>query len=59
MVEQFQREMIADVVEMILVDHICNIVKLNSGFLRVNFGLPADEYHDDTFVCGVDDEYRG
>lgn len=51
--------MIADIVEMILVDHICNFVKLNSGFLRVNSGLPADEYHDDTFVSGVDDEYGG
>lgn len=59
MVEQFQREMIADIVEVILVDHIRNFVKLNSGLLRVGFGFPADEYHDDTFVSGVDDENRG
>lgn len=51
--------MIANVVEMILVNHICNFVKLNAGFLRVNFGFPAEVYHDDTFVSGVDDEYGG
>lgn len=51
--------MVADVVEVILVDHICDFVQLNAGFLRVNFGFPAEVDHNDTFVCGVDDECDG
>lgn len=51
--------MIADVVEMIFIDHISHFVKLNARFLRVNFGFPADVDHDYTFVCGVDDECDG
>lgn len=59
MVQQFQRQMIADTVKVILVDHVGNFVKLNASFLRVNFGFPADVDHYDTFVCGVDNEYEG
>lgn len=58
-VEQFQRQMIADIVEMILVDHVGDFVQLNAGFLRVNPGLPTDVDDDDALVCGVDNEYDG
>lgn len=51
--------MVAHVVEVIFVDHICDFVQLYAGLLRVDFGLPAEVDHDDTFVCGVDDEYDG
>lgn len=55
-VQQFQRQMVADTIEMIFIDHISHFVQLNAGFLRVNFGFPTDVDHDDTFVCGVDNE---
>lgn len=51
--------MIADVVEVIFIDHICNFVQLNARFLRVDFGFPTDVDHDDTFVCGVDNKCDG
>lgn len=51
--------MVADVVEMILVDHVRDFVKLNAGFLRVNPCLPTDVDDDDALVCGVDNEYDG
>lgn len=55
MIQQFQWQMVADVVEVILVDHIGNFVQLNAGFLRVNLGFPAQIDDDNAFVCGVDD----
>lgn len=51
--------MVADIVKVIFINHIRNFVHLNAGFLRVNFGFPADVDHDDAFVCGVHDEYDG
>lgn len=51
--------MVAHIVEMIFVDHICNFVQLNAGFLRVYFGFPTDVDHDNAFVCGVCNEYDG
>jgi len=51
--------MIADVVEMILVDHICNFVQLYASFLRFDFRFPSDIDHADTFVGGeCDEKYR-
>lgn len=58
-VQQFQGQMIADIVEMILVDHVGDFVQLNAGFLRVNPGLPTDVDDDNALVCGVDNEYDG
>jgi hypothetical protein len=51
--------MVADIVEVIFIDHISNFVQLNARFLRVNFGFPADVDHDDAFVCGVANENDG
>lgn len=51
--------MVADIVEVIFVDHICNFVQLNARFLRLNFGFPTDVDHDDAFVCGICNEYGG
>jgi hypothetical protein len=59
MVQEFERQMIADIVEVILVDHICNFVQLDAGFLRLYFGFPTDVDHDDAFICGVSNEYGG
>lgn len=59
MVEQLQRQMIAHIVEVILVKDIGDFVQLNAGLLRVDFGLPADVDDDYAFVCGVDDKSDG
>lgn len=59
MVQQFKRQMVADIVEMIFVDHICDFVKLNAGLLRVNPCLPTDVDYHDALVCGVDNKCDG
>lgn len=51
--------MVADIVEVIFVDHICNFVQLNARFLRLNFGFPTDVDHDNAFVCGICNENDG
>lgn len=51
--------MIADIVEVVFVDHVSDFVQLNAGFLWVNFSFPTDVDYNDTFVCGVDDECHG
>lgn len=51
--------MVADIVEVIFINHISNFVQLNARFLRVNFGFPADVDHNDAFVCGVGNKYDG
>lgn len=59
MVEEFQWQMIAYIIEMILIDHIADFVQLYARFLRVNFRLPA--YVDDanTFKWNeYDEKYR-
>lgn len=51
--------MVAHIVEMILVDHICDFVQFHAGFLRVDFGFPADVNDDNAFVSGVRNESDG
>lgn len=48
--------MIADIVEMILVDDICDFVDLYSSLLRINFGLPADVNYRDALVSDEKNE---
>jgi hypothetical protein len=58
-VEQLERQMIAHIVEVRLVDHVSDFVQLNAGLLRVRSGPPADVDDDHAFVCGVDEENDG
>jgi hypothetical protein len=53
-IEQFQRQVITNVIDVILVYNVCDFVQLYARLLRVNFRFPAYVNDDDTFVCGVD-----
>jgi hypothetical protein len=59
MVEQLQRQVIAHVVEMVLVHHVGDLVQLHARLLRVNLRTPADVDDNDALVCGVENgRYR-
>lgn len=51
--------MIANIVEVILVDNIGDLVDLNARLLRINLRLPADVDDRDALVCDEQDEQDG
>lgn len=59
MVQKFEWQMVADIVEMIFINHIRNFVQLNSGFLRLNFGFPTDVDNYNAFICSIWNENGG